>query len=111
MHTLLFSAKRYDRTSFDECNSSHGHQLEYLDVRLDARTAELASGFAAVCVFVNDDVGAATIGRLAELGVMVIALRCAGYNNVDVAAARASGVAVVQVPSYAPRPWLSTPWP
>jgi D-lactate dehydrogenase len=102
MRTLLFNTKRYDRQSFDECNADHGHELDYLESRLDGRTADLAAGFAAVCIFVNDDAGADTISRLAELGVEVIALRCAGYNNVDLDAAAAAGVAVVRVPAYSP---------
>ncbi len=102
MRTLMFSAKRYDRVVFDECNREHGHALEYLDVRLDARTADLAEGSEAVCVFVNDQVDAAALRRLSELGVRTVALRCAGYNNVDVAAAAALGIAVVRVPAYSP---------
>ena len=102
MRTLMFSAKRYDRVVFDECNREYGHALEYLDVRLDARTADLAEGSEAVCVFVNDQVDAAALHRLAELGVRTVALRCAGYNNVDVAAAAALGIAVVRVPAYSP---------
>jgi D-lactate dehydrogenase len=102
MRTLMFNTKRYDRISFDECNRRHGHDLEYLEARLDPRTADLAAGFAAVCIFVNDDAGAETIRRLADLGVHAIALRCAGYNNVDLDAAAAAGIAVVRVPSYSP---------
>jgi D-lactate dehydrogenase len=102
MRMLLFSSKRYDRASFDECNRLRGHHLEHLDVRLDARTAELAAGCDAVCVFVNDDVDAATVKRLDELGVRVIALRCAGFNNVDLTAATVASIAVVRVPAYSP---------
>ena len=102
MRTLMFNTKRYDRLSFDECNRQHGHDLEYLEARLDPRTADLAAGFAAVCIFVNDDAGAETIDRLAELGVKAIALRCAGYNNVDLGAAASAGIAVVRVPAYSP---------
>lgn len=102
MRTLLFSAKRYDRTVFDECNRDHGHTLEYLDVQLDARTADLADGSEAVCVFVNDVVDAAVLQRLVDLGVRTVALRCAGYNSVDVACAATLGVTVVRVPAYSP---------
>jgi D-lactate dehydrogenase len=102
MRTLMFNTKRYDRLSFDECNRQHGHYLEYLEARLDPRTADLAAGFAAVCIFVNDDAGPETIDRLAELGVKAIALRCAGYNNVDLGAATTAGIAVVRVPAYSP---------
>jgi len=102
MRTLMYSTKRYDRLSFEECNGEHGHEIEYLDARLDARTADLAEGFGAVCIFVNDDAGAGTISRLAELGVSAIALRCAGYNNVDLAGAADAGIVVVRVPAYSP---------
>ena len=102
MRVLMFSAKRYDRASFDACNGVHRHEIEYLDVRLDERTADLAAGYEAVCIFVNDVATAATSARLAELGVRVIALRCAGYNNVDVEAAKRVGVAIVRVPAYSP---------
>ena len=94
--------KRFDRSSFEDCNRFHGHQLEYLDVRLDRRTADLASGFRAVCVFVNDDAGGPTLDRLGEIGIEVVALRCAGYNNVDLAAASSAKIAVVRVPAYSP---------
>ena len=102
MRTLMYNTKRYDRLSFDECNRQHGHELEYLEARLDPRTADLAAGFGAVCIFVNDDAGRETIDRLGELGVQAIALRCAGYNNVDLGAAAAAGIAVVRVPAYSP---------
>jgi D-lactate dehydrogenase len=102
MRTLMYNTKRYDRLSFDECNGEHRHELEYLEARLDPRTADLAAGFGAVCIFVNDDAGADTIGRLGELGVRAIALRCAGYNNVDLGAAAAAGLTVVRVPAYSP---------
>ena len=98
----MFSAKRYDRVSFDECKAAFGHHVEYLEVRLEPRTAELATGFDAVCVFVNDDVGAATVERLSSCGVRAIALRCAGYNNVDLVAAAAASIPVVRVPAYSP---------
>ncbi len=102
MRTLMFNTKRYDRQSFDETNLRHGHQLEFLEARLDPRTADLAAGFAAVCIFVNDDAGKESIERLGALGVKVIALRCAGYNNVDLDAAAAAGITVVRVPAYSP---------
>ena len=102
MRTLMFSAKRYDRASFDSCNRTHRHHFEYLDVRLDDRTVELAAGYEAICVFVNDLAAASTVTRLAALGVRVTALRCAGFNNVDVETANGVGVAVVRVPAYSP---------
>jgi D-lactate dehydrogenase len=102
MRTLVFNTKRYDRQSFDDCNRRYGHELDYVEARLDPRTAELAAGFVAVCVFVNDDLGAETVARLADLDVHVVALRCAGYNNVDLDAAREAKLTVVRVPAYSP---------
>ncbi len=102
MRVVLFSAKPYDREAFEAANRAKGHDIEMLDARLDERTAVLARGAGAVCVFVNDIVDAATIAVLRDCGVRAIALRCAGFNNVDVDAARAAGVAVVRVPAYAP---------
>ena len=99
----MFSAKRYDRTTFDACNQPPRHEIEFLDVRLDERTADLAVGQEAICIFVNDLVTAATSARLADLGVRVIALRCAGYNNVDIDAAKRVGMIVVRVPAYSPQ--------
>jgi D-lactate dehydrogenase len=102
MRTLMYNTKRYDRLTFEDCNGEHGHEIEYLDARLDPRTADLAAGFGAVCIFVNDDGGSETVNRLAELGVSAIALRCAGYNNVDLEATAAAGITVVRVPAYSP---------
>jgi lactate dehydrogenase-like 2-hydroxyacid dehydrogenase len=70
--------------------------------RLNEETAGLATGFEAVCVFVNGHVDAAVIAKLPSLGVRLIALRCAGYNNVDLAAATKHGITVVRVPAYSP---------
>ena len=101
----VFSTKPYDRQSFDDANDALGddrHHLVYLEPRLDSTTVELASGASAVCVFVNDDLGRDVIGALAARGVGVIALRCAGFNNVDLAAAGEHGITVVRVPEYSP---------
>ncbi len=98
----VFSTKPYDRAGFEAANAAHGHQLVYLDTRLDARTAELGVGADAVCVFVNDQVDADVISVLADGGVRCIALRCAGFNNVDLDAAERRGLSVVHVPAYSP---------
>jgi D-lactate dehydrogenase len=96
----VFSTKPYDREGFDAANRDH--RLVYLDARLDASTVELASGADAVCVFVNDTVDAAVLESLRSAGVRCVALRCAGYNNVDLDAAERLGVVVVHVPAYSP---------
>lgn len=96
----VFSAKPYDRAGFDAAN--HAHELVYLDARLDASTVDLATGADAVCVFVNDDVSAPVLEELHTRGVRCVALRCAGFNNVDLGAAERLGLAVVHVPAYSP---------
>ncbi|MFQ3622493.1 MAG: 2-hydroxyacid dehydrogenase [Acetobacteraceae bacterium] len=98
----MFSTKPYDRRSFEERNGRHGHEFRWLEPRLSLETAPLADGFDAVCLFVNDDARAEVIARLAAGGVRLIALRCAGFNNVDLAAAEAHGIAVARVPAYSP---------
>jgi D-lactate dehydrogenase len=102
MRIAIFSTKAYDRRFLDRANQTFGHALDYFDARLDATTARLAQGYNAVCVFVNDRVDAATLEILAAGGTRIIALRCAGYNNVDLEAAQRLDVAVVRVPAYSP---------
>ncbi len=99
---LLFSAKSYDRACFDAANRTERHAITYLDTRLDTTTVEFARGVPVVCAFVNDDLSRPVVEALAAGGTSCIALRCAGYNNVDLDAARAAGVTVVRVPSYSP---------
>jgi D-lactate dehydrogenase len=101
MKTAVFSAKTYDREFLSVANGSR-HELHFFEPHLNEETVGLAAGFGAVCVFVNDQVNAAVIARLRSLGVRLIALRCAGYNNVDLAAAKKHGVTVVRVPAYSP---------
>lgn len=98
----VFSAKSYDRVGFAEANEIHGHDLVFLDARLEPATVELAGGAPAVCVFVNDVVSAPVLEALAAAGTRCVALRCAGYNNVDVAEAERLGLTVVHVPAYSP---------
>lgn len=98
----LFSAKQYDRDAFDAANADFGHAITYLENRLERGTAGLAAGASTVCVFVNDDVSAPVIEALAAGGTRCIALRCAGFNNVDLEAAERHGIMVVRVPGYSP---------
>jgi len=98
----MFSAKPYDRRSFAARNASFGHSLHYREPRLSEETATLAAGFPAVCLFVNDVCDSAVLETLAAGGTRLIALRCAGFNNVDLAAADALGLPVVRVPAYSP---------
>ena len=96
----MFSTKPYDRRGFETANDAH--TLTCLDPRLDLTTVDLAAGADAVCVFVNDDLSAPVLEALAAAGVRCVALRCAGYNNVDLDAARRLGLVVVHVPAYSP---------
>lgn len=102
MKIAFFSAKSYDKVSFCETNQSYGHELTFLEPRLMSETVALAAGFPAVCVFINDELNAAALQALAANGTHLIALRCAGYNNVDLAAARELSIKVVRVPAYSP---------
>jgi D-lactate dehydrogenase len=102
MRVAVFSTKPYDRRSLEAANAAHGHELAFIESRLGPDTATLAQGFPAVCVFVNDVVDAATLETLAAGGTRLVALRCAGFNNVDLAAAQRLGIAVARVPAYSP---------
>lgn len=97
----FYDAKEYDKPSFERYGAAHEMQFRFLETRLNEDTVELARGCEAVCVFVNDTANAAVIDRLYRCGVKLIALRSAGYNNVDVAAAFGK-VHVVHVPAYSP---------
>lgn len=102
MKITFFSSQPYDRTFFERFNDSLGFELNFLDVALSETTALLAKGSDAVCVFVNDKVTAPVITSLKENGIKVIALRCAGFNNVDIEACRKQGIHVCRVPAYSP---------
>ncbi len=102
MRVAVFSSKPYDVQSLSGANTHFGHALQFFEAALTLETCALAEDATAVCVFVNDKVDAKLIRCMAGRGVKVIALRCAGFNNVDVAAAKAHGIAVVRVPAYSP---------
>ena len=97
MQAAVFSTKAYDRSALATANSRFGHDLRFFEPRLTASTIPLASGFPCICVFVNDVIDAETINKLADQGLGLIALRCAGFNNVDLTAAEEAGVKVVRV--------------
>jgi D-lactate dehydrogenase len=101
MDVAVFSTKPYDRAFLEEAAAGQ-HRLTYLEARLTPATALLAQGAQAVCAFVNDQVDDAVLGEFARLGVRLVALRSAGFNNVDLAAARRHGLAVARVPAYSP---------
>ncbi|BAY52567.1 D-lactate dehydrogenase [Thermostichus vulcanus NIES-2134] len=104
MKVAVFSAKSYDRQFLDAANAAQGHPhlLTYYDVLLRPKTAALVEGHDAICAFVNDDLGAQTLERLAELGVRLVTLRCTGFNNVDLATAARLGITVTRVSVYSP---------
>lgn len=102
MNVAVFNSKPYDEIFLSQAASKHPHQLTFLEARLSEETAVMADGFDAVCVFVNDQLTDKTIARLASGGVKSIALRCAGFNNVDMVAAREHSMNVVRVPAYSP---------
>jgi D-lactate dehydrogenase len=102
MDVCMFSTRSYDRASFEQAATGHDHTLRFVEARLTPDTAPLAEGCQAVCAFVNDDLGAATLRRLHDVGVRFVALRSAGFNHVDLAAAAELGLPVVRVPAYSP---------
>ena len=101
MKVAFFDAKSYDLPGFEACCRDRDVQIKYFETRLNEDTVSLAAGYDAVCVFVNDTVNAKVVQRLHELGVKMIALRCAGFNNVDIRACKGK-LRVFRVPAYSP---------
>lgn len=97
----FFDAKDYDKNSFIKANENIDYEIDYFDTRLTKDTVRLAEGHDVVCVFVNDDVNKDVIDALVEMNVKLVALRCAGYNNVDVEYAYEK-IHIVRVPAYSP---------
>lgn len=102
MKVIVFSSKGYDIRSFEDAAVDSGHQFMFVESRLDITTAQLASGYHCVCAFVNDELNREVLNILASAGVKLVALRCAGYNNVDIAASAELGLTIVRVPAYSP---------
>ncbi len=102
MIVSVFDTHRFDRAALENANQKAGHQLRFFEARLEQETAKLAAGCGAVCVFVNDALDTPTLEILHAGGTQLIALRCAGYNQVDLEAARRLGLTVVRVPEYSP---------
>lgn len=101
MKFAFFDTKPYDKPSFDKFGKEYGVTFKYFETKLNEDTVDLAHGYDGVCVFVNDTVNAAVIDRLCEFGVRVVALRCAGFNNVDMEYAFGR-IHVLRVPAYSP---------
>ena len=102
MKVAVFSSKPYDKQFLEAANTSHGHELHFLEPRLTEDTASLAAGYPAICAFVNDQLNAKVLGMLSRSGTQLAALRSAGFNHVDLAAAADEGIKVVRVPAYSP---------
>jgi D-lactate dehydrogenase len=98
----FFSAKPYDKLFFDRFNKTYGFDIEYHDTNLGPDTVNIIKDATAICVFVNDKLTADLIEVLSKKGVKIIALRCAGFNNVDLVAAKKFNIAVCRVPAYSP---------
>ena len=102
MKIAFYDTHSYDKNSFELTNKAFGYEIHYNEFKLNENTVVTAQGYDAVCVFVNDVVNAWVISALKDCGVKLIALRCAGFNNVDLQAAKNAGIAVVRVPAYSP---------
>ena len=102
MNIAIFSAKPFEKTFFAKGNEKFSHDLRFFDAHLSEETAGLAKGFPVVCAFVSDSLNAKILNQLKEGGTQLIALRSAGFNHVDMAAARSLGLKVVRVPAYSP---------
>ncbi len=103
MKITFFSTKPYDRNSFTKANESYNYELEFFETHLGPHSVEMVKGATVVCAFVNDKLGRAVLEPLAAKGVKIIALRCAGFNNLDMDAATELGLRVCRVPAYSPQ--------
>jgi D-lactate dehydrogenase len=102
MIIAVFDTHRFDRAALEKENAAFGHELRFYEARLEQSTAQLAAGCDAICAFVNDALDRPTLTILQAVGVRLIALRCAGYNQVDLFAAAELGLVVTRVPEYSP---------
>lgn len=102
MKIAIYSTKSYDRKYIELINAKYNFDLEFFDFMLNESTARLAEHCEVVCIFVNDNGSRKVLEKLARLGVKIVALRCAGFNNVDLKAAQELGIQVVRVPAYSP---------
>ena len=100
MKIAFFSTQPYDKEYFDRYNTEH--EIIFFEARLNEHSVNLANGCNAVCAFVNDQLNAGVLKALKEMGIKIIAQRCAGFNNVDVVTATQNNIAVVRVPAYSP---------
>lgn len=102
IRVAVFSSKHYDCEHLEMANKDFGFDLEYYDHKFSCKTAVTAKGYDAVCIFVNDVADKKALKELSDVGVKILALRCAGFDNVDLAEAEKLGITVVRVPAYSP---------
>lgn len=102
MKTIVYSTKPHDQQFLSAANNDGRHTFTFVEARLAPETAALADGHNAVCAFVNDQLDRPILERLSNVGVKMVALRCAGFNNVDLRAAKELGLCVARVPAYSP---------
>lgn len=102
MKVAFFSAQKYEETVFKQVQNNNGIEFDFLELRLTEKTVQLAKGYEAICCFVNDVLNEQNLTELAKIGVRLIALRCAGFNNVHLPTAKKLGIRVVRVPEYSP---------
>lgn len=102
MKIAVFSTKSYDQEYFEKYNTDYNYNFSFFETSLNSNTASLAKGFDVICVFVNDIVDEQTIKTLSDNGTRLIALRCAGYNNVNIESAKKNNIKIVRVPAYSP---------
>ncbi|MFH0266585.1 2-hydroxyacid dehydrogenase [Vibrio rumoiensis] len=102
MKISMFSTKSYDEASFRQANENYGHECHFYNFQLDLKTASIAEDSQVVCAFVNDDLSRPVLEKLASQGTKLIAMRCAGFDRVDLQAAKELGLQVVRVPAYSP---------
>jgi D-lactate dehydrogenase len=102
MKVAVFSTKSYDRTFLETANVDRTHDLVFFEPRLNLETSVLTAGFPAACVFVNDELDGKTLAAIAQNGIRLLALRSAGFNHVDLAAARDLDLTLLRVPAYSP---------
>lgn len=103
MKIAVFGTQFYEEEYFNKYNIGNQHELVFFKESLNSKTTHLAKGFKAVCVFVTDTIDKNCIEKLAEIGVKLIDLRCAGYNNIDLESAKDNDIIVLRVPAYSPQ--------
>src|SRR5262245_9078707 len=100
MKVAVYSTQSYDKESLSRSNTSY--ELVFFEMALDQDTVDLAKGCDVICAFVNDSLNATVLGKMSTMGINMVAMRCAGYNNVDLQAAAKLHIKIARVPAYSP---------